>query len=190
MRSEWRESIAAYRECVACDPYAPPAYTGLSTALSFAGEHDEARRALEHALARCGDSLYLREASIVAALQRGDFAIARALAREAAARASDGWRFEFRVAQANAGLGDTDAALAVLERASQVAPARHVAFLETMVHSLGADADRCVGAALRAVHERTPASLWLMADPLVNRHRSAMHWGALCSATRYDIIAK
>lgn len=190
MRSEWDASIAAYRECVACDPYAPPAYTGLSTALNFSGDHEAARRTLDLAFARCGDSIYLREATIVSALHRGDFESARSLAREAATRAADGWRFEFRIAQAHAGMGEVESACESLAHAARLAPPRHVAFLETMVHALGDDADACIDAALRAVRERTPASLWLMADPLVNRHRSAARWNQLCRETRYDTIAK
>jgi TolB-like protein/tetratricopeptide (TPR) repeat protein len=190
MRSEWPASINAYRECVACDPYAPPAYTGLALALSVAGEHEEAMRVLGHALTRCGDSLYLREAMIVAALHRGDFMSAHTLASEAAARSADGWRFEFRIAQARAGAGDAEHALAIFERVAAAAPTRHVAFLETMVRALCSDANACIDAARRAIRGRTPASLWLMADPLVNRHRSSTRWSEFCRETRYDAIAK
>lgn len=190
MRSEWRASIAAYRECVACDPYAPPAYTGLAMALSFAKEHEQAHALLDEAAKRCGDSLYLREASIVASLHSGDFTRAHTLAEDATARAADGWRFEFRIAQALAGLGDTNDAHATLRRAARSAPARHVAFLRTMVLALGDDSDACIESAISAIRERTPASLWLMADPLINRHRTAARWNELWQEARYDAIAK
>jgi TolB-like protein len=187
-RSEFDLAIDTYRECVALDPYAPPAYTGLALALMYSNRIAEAKAVVANAVSKCGDSLYLRDSLIATSLYAGEFEHAVQAAHDVLRSSPQAWQFKIRLAQALSALGRRDEAEAALNDALRVAPSRNASLLRASVSATSTDSDRFFADAHAALADRSPQCMWLLADALTRAHSHDPRWLSLCSITCYEQI--
>jgi tetratricopeptide (TPR) repeat protein len=150
------DAHALYLRCVTCDPFAPPARTGVAMALAALGRHDEALQALDQAERIIGPSWYLTDVRLHVQVARGDFATA--------CEAAGAWRREqpasvpatVRLAQARAGAGDIAAARALLGEIAASGNPLQRPYLRLLVEACGPDPDAAFAAARDALAAGSP----------------------------------
>jgi TolB-like protein/tetratricopeptide (TPR) repeat protein len=178
-------AIAAYRDCVACDPYAPPAYTGLANAHSFAGNTAEALKTIDLVDAKCGQSAYTLESRIVVHLHARQFEKAEALAEQALCDSPNAWPFRFRRAQAANGLGKSETVLDDFGAIASSAPSSNLSYLRTMIAAFDRDSTTFFETAKNTIADRTPHCMLLFTDPATRDHRSDPRWQDLVALAQY-----
>lgn len=184
---EHEDAIATQRNCVACDPFAPPAYTGLAIALSLAGKRDEALATLDLGEKKCGQSAYTIETRIVLHLHARQFDRAKALADEALGQSPNVWPLRFRRAQAALALGDTSVSRRDFDAIAARAPAQRLSYLQAMLAAYGTDSTAFFSYAEAALALRSPHCMMLFAEPATRAHQVDPRWASLAASARYPL---
>ena len=183
---EYAEAHALYLRSVTCDPFAPPARSGVAMSLNALGQHAEALATIDQAERIIGTSSHLTDARVQIRLASGDVDAAQAEARAWQGREPGSVHAAVRLAQARAVRGDVDGARALLDAiAPQTNPVQRP-YLRMLVEACGADAGAAIAAARAAVEARSPGCVAIGGDPLLRGLRAHPGWTSVLQAIGRD----
>jgi serine/threonine-protein kinase len=172
-RSRLDEAVAAQRVALEIDPLSPLIHASLGRLLYYRREHEAAARHFEQALELDPGSLPALLVYGMVHLEEGRYERARELFESGQEVSQGAPAFLAGVGACHGAVGDTTAALAVIDELAELANRRYVpAFYRTPIYAKLGDMKSALDWLERAYEERSEAVLYLAVEPLIDALRA------------------